>query len=168
MNVLKDYKCAKHGYFEARKAKCPMKNCEEEVMVVFLQAPKTTSSRTKMADKQMKGLADDFKMGDIKTTREGENQGNVMSRNNKFKKKDYEDAERHLAAKAQREPRPGDAAIWGGDNRFNLQGLLNGNMIRPVRDEAVGVMPSQAGIKSGPKIDPRATMRDHENLQIKK
>jgi len=168
MATLKDYKCPKHGYFEARRAKCPMKNCEEEVMVVFLQAPGMISARTKMGDKQMKGLADDFKMGDIISTREGETQGNIKSRNNKFKKKDYEEAERHLAAKAAREPRPGDAAIWGGDNKFSLQGLINGNMIRPVRDEAVGVMPSQAGIKNGPTVDPRATMRDHENLQIKK
>jgi len=39
MAVINDYKCPKHGYFEARKPQCPMKDCHEEVMVVFLQAP---------------------------------------------------------------------------------------------------------------------------------
>jgi len=39
MSVLKDYKCETHGYFEAWEPKCPMKQCNAEVMVVFLQAP---------------------------------------------------------------------------------------------------------------------------------
>jgi len=43
MAVVNDYKCPKHGYFEARKPQCPMKDCHEEVMVVFLQAPNLIS-----------------------------------------------------------------------------------------------------------------------------
>ena len=77
MAVLKDYKCSKHGYFESRKAECPMKDCHEEVMAVFLQAPATKSDRTKIGDKALQGLADQFQMTDIKSTRTGENQGNV-------------------------------------------------------------------------------------------
>jgi hypothetical protein len=33
MAVLKDFKCDKHGYFESRKAQCPMKDCQAEVHV---------------------------------------------------------------------------------------------------------------------------------------
>jgi len=47
MAVINDYKCEKHGYFEARKPQCPMKGCAAEVMLVFLQAPSLVSERTK-------------------------------------------------------------------------------------------------------------------------
>lgn len=173
MAVMKDYKCAKHGFFESRKAQCPMKDCHEEVMVVFLQAPSHVSPRTKLGDKALEGLAKDFKMGDIKSARAGENQGNVMSRNNKFSKEDYAKAEAHLQRKmnngeATREPRPGDSAMWGGGmNGMNLQSLLTGRMVQSVKGESVGLRPSEAGIKSGPTVDPQATMRDPDNLKIK-
>ena len=173
MAVLKDYKCSKHGYFESRKAECPMKDCHEEVMAVFLQAPATKSDRTKMGDKALQGLADQFQMSDIKSTRTGENQGNVMSRKNKYTKKQYAEAEAHLAQKMKQqglkpEPRPGDAAMWGGGmGNFNLQSLIQGKMIQSVKGEQVGMSPQEAGIKKGPTIDPRATMRDPDNLKIK-
>lgn len=171
MAVLKDYKCPVHGYFESRKPQCPMKDCKEEVMVVHLSAPNIKSDRTKIGDKAMRGLAEDFKMGDIKSTREGENQGAVLSRNNKFKKKDYDQAEAYLANKMANQPvesRPGDAAIWGGGmNGLSLQSILQGGAVRSVRGESVGVSPKDAGINTGPTIDPRSTMRDPDNLKIK-
>jgi len=173
MAVMKDYKCAKHGFFEGRSAKCPMKDCQEEVMVVFLQAPHHVSSRTKLGDKALEGLAKDFKMGDIKSAGIGENQGNLMSRNNKFTKKQYAEAEAHLLRKTSngevpREPRPGDAAMWGGGmNGMNLQSLLTGRMVQSIKGESVGLTPQEAGIKSGPTIDPKSTMRDPDNLKIK-
>lgn len=171
MAVLKDYKCEKHGFFEARSAKCPMKDCHAEVMVVFLQAPSHVSERTKAGDKHLKQLAKDFNMGDIKSARTGENQGNVMSRNNKFSKKEYAEAEAHLARKMKqenREPRPGDAAMWGGGmGNMNLQSLLTGKMIQSVKGEQVGIRPNEAGITKGPTIDPKSTMRDPDNLKIK-
>ena len=171
MAVLKDYKCPTHGYFEARKAQCPMKGCQEEVMVVHLSAPALVSKRTKGADKTLDGLAKQFNMGDIRSAKEGENQGNVLSRNNKFKKKEYDEAEAHLANKmgteVTREARPGDQAIWGGGMAgMNLQSLISGGGPKSVRGEQVGMTPRDAGINSGPTIDPRATMRDPDNLKI--
>jgi hypothetical protein len=182
MAVLNDYKCPKHGYFEARKAQCPMKDCHEEVMVVFLQAPNLVGARTKAADKQLKQLAIEFDMSDIKSTREGENQAGYLKRKNKFTEKEYADAEKYATRKkgvdkdklkpaipeGPKEARPGDSAIWGGGFQgMNMQSLLGG-MIKPIRDEAVGLTPGQAGIKTGPTTLPGGTMRDPDNLQIKK
>ena len=113
MAVMKDYKCAKHGFFEGRSAKCPMKDCQEEVMVVFLQAPHHVSPRTKLGDKALEGLAKDFKMGDIKSAGIGENQGNLMSRNNKFTKKQYAEAEAHLLRKTSNGEVPPQMASKG-------------------------------------------------------
>ena len=182
MAVLNDYKCPKHGYFEARKSQCPMKDCHEEVMLVFLQAPNLVGDRTKAADKQLKQLAIEFDMSDIKSTREGENQAGYLKRKNKFTEKEYADAEKFATRKkgvnkdklkpaipqVQQEARPGDAAIWGGGFQgMNMQSLLGG-MIKPVKDEQVGLTPGQAGIKTGPTTLPGGTMRDPDNLQIKK
>lgn len=165
MAVLKDYKCDKHGYFESREAKCPMKNCSEEVYVVFLQAPALMSDATKKNDRTVKQLAMDFDMTDIKSTREGENQSGFFTRKNKTSKKQLE-KEAKEAAERPREPRPGDAAIWGGDNRFSMSNLLRGNAIRPVRDEAVSFNPKDAGNLTGPKA--ASYINDHQNLTIDK
>ena len=69
-----------------------MKDCHEEVMVVFLQAPALMGDRTKAADKNLKQLAIEFDMSDIKTTREGENQSGYLTRKNKFSEKEYAEA----------------------------------------------------------------------------
>jgi hypothetical protein len=182
MAVTNDYKCPKHGYFEARKPQCPMKDCYDEVMVVFLQAPALIGAKTRSTDKTVKQLAIEFGMSDIKTTREGENQAGYLTRKNKFTEKEYAEAEKFATRKrgvnkdklkqavpeAPKEARPGDSAIWGkGFQGMNMQSILGG-MIKPVRDEQVGLSPSQAGIRNGPKIDPASSMRDPENLQIKK
>ena len=183
MPVKNDYKCPTHGYFESTKAQCPMKGCQDEVFVVFLQAPATISPKTKFTDQSTKQLAMEFGMSDIKTTREGENQSGYLTRKNKFKEKDYAEAEKYATRKrgvnkdkiqpqpqpqAPKEARPGDAAIWGGGFQgLNMQALLTGRGVQPVRDEAVGLTPSQAGINSGPRIDPKSTLRDPDNLKIK-
>lgn len=165
MAVLKDYKCDKHGYFESRKPQCPMKGCAEEVYVVFLQAPGLMSDSTKKNDRTVKQLAMDFDMTNIKSTREGENQAGFFTRKNKTSKSQLE-KEAKIAAERPREPRPGDAAIWGGDNRFSMKGLLSGNTIRPVRDEAVSFNPKDAGNLTGPRA--ASYTPDHENLTLKK
>lgn len=178
MAVLHDYKCAKHGYFEARAAKCPMKDCDAEVLQVFLQAPNVVGDRTKQADKNLKQLAMEFGMSDIKSTREGEHQSGYLTRNNKFSETQYQEAEKFAARNGQepqlpaaaqtREARPGDAAIWGGGMKgMNMQSILAGRFAQSVKGESVGLTPSQAGINSGPRIDPKATLRDPENLKIK-
>ena len=183
MAVIHDYKCDKHGYFESRKPECPMKGCQDEVFVVFLQAPAMVSAKTRFTDRSTKQLAMEFDMSDIKTTREGENQSGYLMRKNKFKEKDYAEAEKYATRKrgvnkdkiqpqpqpqAPKEARPGDAAIWGGGFQgLNMQALLTGRGVQPVRDEAVGLTPSQAGINSGPRVDPKSTLRDPDNLKIK-
>jgi len=193
MAVVNDFHCAKHGYFESRTPKCPMKGCNEEVMVVFLQAPNLVSAKTRFTDKSTKQLAMEFGMSDIKTTREGEHQEGFLAKKNKFTEKEYADAEKFATrkkgvdkdklkrqvptpqAEAPREARPGDSAVWGGGMKgMNMQSILAGQFSKPVgpslgkEPEAAGLTPSQAGINSGPRVDPSSTLRDPENLQIKK
>lgn len=183
MAVKHDYKCPTHGYFESTKAQCPMKGCQDEVFIVFLQAPATISPKTKFTDKSTKQLAIEFGMSDIKTTREGEHQSGYLTRKNKFSEKEYAEAEKYATRKrgvnkdkiqppaqpnTPKEARPGDAALWGGGFQgLNMQAILAGNAVRSVQGESVGLTPSQAGINSGPKIDPKSTLRDPDNLKIK-
>ena len=182
MAVLHDYHCAKHGYFESREARCPMKGCNEEVLQVFLQAPALISAKTKFTDKSTKQLAMEFDMSDIKTTREGENQSGYLTRKNKFTEKEYAEAEKYATRKqgvnkdklntnippVQKEARPGDAAVWGGGFQgLNMQSVLSGRAIQSIKGESVGLTPSQAGINSGPRVDPKSTLRDPDNLKIK-
>ena len=154
MPVLNDYKCAKHGYFEATEAACPMKNCEAEVMLVFLQAPAIGSTRTRNIDKTADQLAMDFNMTNIRSAKTGESQAGMF--------------DNVAAAKAQekREPRPGDAAIWGGSSRFDMTGALMGRYAKPVRDEQVSIRPQDAGNLRGPRAG--SYIADHENLSLPK
>ena len=165
MAVINDYKCEKHGYFEARKPQCPMKGCAAEVMLVFLQAPSLVSERTKRNDKTVKQLAMDFDMSNIKSTREGENQAGFYTRKNKTSKKQLEH-EKAAAEAKQREARPGDSAIWGGKGGMNMGSILGGNQFRSVAGESVGFNPKSAGNLTGPKA--ASYIADHENLTVKK
>ena len=170
MGVLKDFKCSEHGFFESTEPICP-EGCTDGIHVVFLQAPLFKSDKTKAADSHLNSLASQFNMSDIKSTREGESQSGYLLKNNKYSQKEYAEAEAHLAAKqeTQREARPGDAAIWGSSfNNLNMSNILSGRAVQSVRGESVGMTPNQAGITQGPRIDPRATMRDPDNLTIKK
>jgi hypothetical protein len=171
MAVLKDYKCDKHGYFESFEAKCPMKSCSEDVYVVFLQAPGLISDTTKKNDKNIKQLAMEFDMTDVKSTREGENQAGFFTRKNKTSKRQLE-KEAKIAAERPREPRPGDAAIWGGGGGMDMKSALSGRFNRPVgpqlgkETEVVSVMPKSMGNLTGPKM--ASYTADHENLSLKK
>lgn len=164
MPVLHDYKCPKHGYFESRKAQCPMKDCAEEVAIVYLQPVGLMSDGTKKNDKTIKQLAMDFDMTNVKSTREGENQAGYFTRKNKTSKKQLE-KEAAAAAEQNRQPRPGDSVIWGGDNRYSMGNMLRGGAVRPVADEPVGFSPKQAGNLTGPKT--ASYIADHEQLKIK-
>jgi hypothetical protein len=157
--IVRDYKCEQHGYFEAYAPICP-EGCEKGVMVVFLQAPGVVSAKTRKNDKTVRKLADDFKMTDVKSTREGENQAGYYTRNNDPAPKEI------VEAQQVREARPGDAAIWGGGiNNLTMPSLLKGNAIRPVRDEQVGFNPKQNSNLTGPRA--ASYVADHENLSIK-
>jgi hypothetical protein len=168
MAVLKDFKCLEHGFFESTEPICP-EGCTDGIHVVFLQAPAMLGDKTKTADSTLDGLAEQFKMSDIKSARAGESQAGYLTKNNKFSEKEYAEAQAHLQGKVEREPRPGDSAIWGqGFNNLNMANILSGRAVQSVRGESVGMSPSQAGITRGPTIDPRSTFKDPDNLTIKK
>lgn len=149
MPILRDYKCPKHGFFESFDPECPH-GCAE-IMEVQLAAPSIQSDRTKGADKTLNKLASDFKMTNIKSTREGESQEGYFTRNN---------------APEPREARPGDSAIWGGAGPMNMQSIMGGNMFRSVRGEKIGVNPQEVGAKKGPTT--ASYIADHENLKLSK
>ena len=110
-------------------------------------------------------------MTDVKSTREGENQAGFFTRKNKTSKRQLE-KEAKIAAERPREPRPGDAAIWGGGGGMDMKSALSGRFNRPVgpqlgkETEVVSVMPKSMGNLTGPKA--ASYVADHENLSIKK
>lgn len=154
MAVLNDYKCDTHGYFEGFEAQCPMKQCSSEVSLVFLKPVGLKSDTTKHNDKTIKQLAMDFKMTDVKSVREGESQSGYLTRDNK------------PAPEAPREQRPGDSVMWGNKGgKWDLGSLVKGKTFAPIKDEPVGVMPSQVGNLTAPKT--ASYIADHENLKVK-
>lgn len=165
MAVLKDYCCPTHGEFEAWEPKCPMKKCESDVYVLFKKAPGLKSDKTKATDKNLQGLAKDFDMTDIKSTRAGEHQTGYLKRKNKLSDKKFAEATAAMEAQQKQQgPRPGDQAIWGGGGNINMKSVLGGQF-RSVADEPVGINPKAAGNLTGPRAN--VIMNDHENLQVK-
>ena len=162
MAVLHDYKCSTHGYFENTEPRCLKKRCKEEVLLVFLQAPSIGSDSTRNIDKTKQQLAIDFNMTDMKTVRAGESQAGYLTRNNKTKA----EVESHSIP---REPRPGDAAMWGHNRAggMDMKSILGGRYNTPIRDEPVGIIPKQAyNNLTGPKA--ASYIQDHEGLTIPK
>ena len=158
--IMRDYKCEEHGYFEAYAPVCP-DGCEKGVMMVFLQAPGLVSAKTKKNDKTVRKLADDFKMTNVKSTREGESQAGYYTRQNSEVPKEVAEAQQ------VREPRAGDAAIWGGSvNNMAMPSLLKGGAFKSVRGEQVGFNPKDNSNLTGPRA--ASYVADHENLSIKK
>lgn len=154
MAVLHDYKCGKHGYFEAWEAVCPQ-GCTEDVMIVFLQAPSMISDTTKRNDQNIKNLANDFNMTNIKSTREGESQDGYFTRNNKTK------PEEPISGN------PRDAAVWGGGfKNLNMKSILSGRAVQSIRGESVGMNPKDAGNLTGPRA--ASYTQDHDNLKLEK
>jgi hypothetical protein len=140
MAVLHDYKCMAHGYFEAWEPRCP-KGCDGEAIVkVFLQAVGTRSDRTKNADSTLRGLAEDYKMSDIKSVREGEAQ----------------------PPRSPQQPHNPYAVQWGSPSQ------ISGYDTRPIADESVNGL--QLGQATGvfKPLAPKFVQRDHENLTISK
>ena len=151
MPIKRDYKCEAHGFFEAWEAQCPH-GCLDGIMIVHLQAPNYMSDRTKGVDGTLKGLAKDFDMTNLKSTREGEHQEGYLTRNNAPQPKDQP-------------PQTPSGVIWGGGAGYNMHNVLAGGAIKSVRGESVGFNPKDAGNLSGPK--PASYMADHEGLKIK-
>ena len=158
--ILHDYKCPEHGYFEAYAPICP-EGCEQGVMIVHLQAPGLLSDKTKGSDKNLKQLAMDFNMTNIKSTREGDSQAGYYTRKNAEVPKEVAEAQQ------VQEGRPGDAAIWGGGMKgLNMQSILSGRAVQSIHGEPVGINPKETGNLTGPRA--ASYIADHENLAIKK
>jgi hypothetical protein len=158
--IIRDYKCSEHGYFEAYAPICP-EGCEKTVMTVFLQAPGIVSAKTRKNDKTVRKLAEDYKMSDIKSTREGESQSGYYTRDNSAVPKEVAEAQQI------RDARPGDSAIWGGGlNNLTMPSILKGGAIKPIRDEPVGFNPKSNTNLTGPRA--ASYVADHENLSVKK
>lgn len=155
MAVLKRYICSRHGEFDAwneGQVRCPAAKCRckprEQVSAPAIH----TTGRTAGADKTLNQLAMDFKMTNIKSTKEGENQAGYFTRNNTIP--------------PPSEPQPRDSVIWGGGGRFDMASILQNGAARPVRDEQVGVKPRDVGVNRGPIT--ASYTADHENLKIQK
>ena len=165
MAVLHDYFCSEHGIFEAWEARCPMKICKGEISKVFLKPVSMKSDKTKATDKNLKQLAIDYDMTDIKSTREGEHQTGYMKRKNKLSDKQFEEATAAMQHQSQQQARPGDSVIWGGGGNINMKSVLGGQF-KSVAGESVGINPKAAGNLSGPA--PASYIADHENLSVSK
>jgi hypothetical protein len=182
--ILRDYKCQEHGFFEGFEPVCSEGCRDELVLQVFLKSVGFVSDKSKAADSHLRNLANEFGMSDIKSTRTGENQAGYLTRNNKFSEKEYAEAEKFATPKKRGRPRKdqsvqapppppqearaGDSAIWGGGFQgMNMASVLAGRFGKSVQGESVGLTPRDAGIQSGPRVDPRATMQDPQNLKIK-
>jgi len=141
MAVLHDYKCLAHGYFEAWEPRCKH-GCEgESIVKVFLQPVGMRSDSTRHADTTLKGLASEYNMTDIKSTREGEAQP------------------ARFAPAQQQNPY---AVQWANPSQ------IAGYNTAPIKDESVNGL--QLAKQTG-KIDtlrPSVVRHDHENLSIQK
>lgn len=155
MAIMRDYKCPRHGYFTAWEPMCH-EGCTD-VAQVILRAPTMRDSvvggRSKRNDDNIKGLAKEFGMTNIKSTREGEFQEGYLTRNN------------GPVPPQQQEQAPGNGVIWGDAGRFSMNGMLNG-MIKPVADEQVGFSPKDANLTRGPIA--ASYYADQDNLKLDK
>ena len=168
MAILRDYYCTNQGIFEAWEAECPMKHCKGEISVVHLKPVAMKSDKTKSTDKNLKQLAIDYDMTDIKSTREGEHQTGYMKRKNKLTDKQFAEATEAMQAQnqqAQQQTRPGSGVLWGNGGNISMKSVLGGQF-KSVAGESVGINPKAAGDLQGPRA--ASYVADHENLQVKR
>lgn len=151
MAIKRDYNCPKHGFFEAWEAVCPQ-GCMRGIKIAHLKAPALMSDRTKTTDRTAKGLAQDFAMSNVKSTREGEWQEGYATRNN---------------APVPEEAR-GQGVIWGSAGKYSVDSVLRGQApITPARaGEGIGFAPNAMGDLRGPRTG--SYIADHENLSVPK
>lgn len=152
MAILNRFICSKHGEFEAwsdDSVRCPMAKCRCKPRQMVSGPAIHTSGATPKIDSTLNNLATDFKMTNLASAREGENQSKHFSH-----------------AKNPTEPRPGDSVMWGNQGSLDMGSILKGNRFQSVRGESVGVKPSDVGVKKGPIT--ASYIPDHENLKIEK
>ena len=168
MGILRDYYCTNHGIFEAWEAQCPMKHCKGELSVVHLKPVGTRSAKTSATDSNLKQLAIEYDMTDIKSTKAGEHQTGYMKRKNKLSDKQFAEATDAMQAQnqqQQKQTRPGDSVIWGGGGNINMKSVMGGQF-KSVNGESVGINPKAAGDLQGPRA--ASYMADPDNLQVKR
>ena len=167
MAILRDYYCTNHGIFEAWEPECPMKLCKGEISVVHLKPVGTRSPKTTATDKNLKQLAIEYDMTDIKSTKAGEHQTGYMKRKNKLTDKQFAEATDAMQAQnqqQQKQSRPGDSVIWGGGGNISMKSVMGGQF-KSVNGESVGINPKAAGDLQGPRT--ASYMADPDNLQVK-
>ncbi len=118
-----------------------------------------------LTDNNLKQLAIEYDMTDIRSTKEGEHQTGYMKRKNKLTDKQFAEATDAIQANNQRQTRPGDSVIWGGGGNINMKSVMGGQF-KSVAGESVGINPKAAGDLQGPRAS--VVMNDHENLQVRK
>jgi hypothetical protein len=165
MAILRDYYCTNHGIFEAWEPDCPMKLCKGEISVVHLKPVGTRSAKTSSTDKNLKQLAIEYDMTDIKSTKAGEHQSGYLKRKNKLTDKQFAEASDAIQANNQKQTRPGDSVIWGGGGNINMKSVMGGQF-KSVNGESVGIDPKAAGNLQGPRA--ASYMADPDNLQVKR
>jgi hypothetical protein len=145
-----------------------MKNCKGELSVVHLKPVGTRSAKTSSTDKNLKQLAIDYDMTDIKSTKEGEHQSGYMKRKNKLTDKQFAEATDAMQAQNQNnapQTRPGSSVIWGGGGNISMKSVMGGQF-KSVNGESVGINPKAAGDLQGPRA--ASYMADPDNLQVKR
>jgi hypothetical protein len=145
-----------------------MKLCKGDISVVHLKPVGTRSPKTSATDKNLKQLAIEYDMTDIKSTKAGEHQTGYMKRKNKLSDKQFAEATDAIQSQnqqQQKQTRPGDSVIWGGGSNISMKSVLGGQF-KSVNGESVGINPKAAGDLQGPRA--ASYMADHENLQVRK
>jgi len=145
-----------------------MKHCKGELSVVHLKPVGTRSAKTSSTDKNLKQLAIDYDMTDIKSTKEGEHQSGYMKRKNKLTDKQFAEATDAMQAQNQNnapQTRPGSSVIWGGGGNISMKSVMGGQF-KSVNGESVGINPKAAGDLQGPRA--ASYMADPDNLQVKR
>ena len=168
MAILRDYYCTNHGIFEAWEPDCPMKLCKGEISVVHLKPVGTRSPKTSATDKNLKQLAIEYDMTDIKSTKAGEHQTGYMKRKNKLSDKQFAEATDAIQSQnqqQQKQARPGDSVIWGSGGNISMKSVMGGQF-KSVNGESVGINPKAAGDLQGPRT--ASYMADPDNLQVKR
>jgi len=168
MAILRDYYCTNHGIFEAWEPECPMKLCKGEISVVHLKPVGTRSPKTSATDNNLKQLAIEYDMTDIKSTKAGEHQTGYMKRKNKLSDKQFAEATDAIQSQnqqQQKQARPGDSVIWGSGGNISMKSVMGGQF-KSVNGESVGINPKAAGDLQGPRT--ASYMADPDNLQVKR
>jgi hypothetical protein len=144
-----------------------MKLCKGDISIVHLKPVGTRSPKTSATDKNLKQLAIEYDMTDIKSTKAGEHQTGYMKRKNKLTDKQFAEATDAMQAQnqqQQKQSRPGDSVIWGGGGNISMKSVMGGQF-KSVNGESVGINPKAAGDLQGPRT--ASYMADPDNLQVK-